>query len=116
VVVITTNDERELPNAFTRRCVVVKLEAPNRATLLRIAEAHFGADRDHLYEKVADALDAIAIAKKSQGLPSPSTAEYLDAIATCRDLGTAPGEHPTWDAIERAVFVKPSLLDEPHRA
>jgi MoxR-like ATPase len=91
LVIITTNDERELPTAFTRRCVVVRLEHPDRKTLLRIAEAHFGRDRDHLYEKVADVLDVIGAAKKSHGMPVPSTAEYLDAIATCRDLGVVPG-------------------------
>jgi len=112
VVVITTNDERELPNAFTRRCVVVRLEPPNRGTLLRIAEAHFGSDSSGLYERMADALDAIAVVKKAQGLPTPSTAEYLDAIATCRDLGVSPGEHPTWRAVERAVLLKPSMQDE----
>jgi MoxR-like ATPase len=113
VVIITTNDERELPNAFTRRCVVVKLEPPNRQALLRIAEAHFGPDRDGLFQKVAEALDRVATAKRSQGLPVPSTAEYLDAIATCRDLGVAPGPHPTWAAVERAIFLKPSMQEDP---
>lgn len=112
IVVITTNDERELPNAFTRRCVVVKLEPPDRKTLLQIAAAHFGPDRDLLYEQIADSLDAIAAAKKSHGLPVPSTAEYLDAIATCRDLGVAPGAHATWRAVERAVFLKPSVHED----
>jgi len=116
VVVITTNDERELPGAFLRRCVVIKLDPPDRATLQRIAEAHFGSDTDGLYDKVADAMDAIAVAKKARALPLPSTAEFLDAIAACRDLNVTPGTHPTWQAIERAVFFKPGMQDEPRNA
>jgi MoxR-like ATPase len=110
LVIVTTNDERELPSAFTRRCIVVKLGYPDRALLFRIAEAHFGAD-DGLYGKVADALTSIAAAKKARGTPAPSTAEYLDAIGTCRDLGIAPGESATWKAVERAVLLKPSIDD-----
>jgi len=116
VVVITTNDERELPGAFLRRCVVIKLDPPSRETLLGIAEAHFGRDTNRLYEKVADAMDAVATAKKARALPLPSTAEFLDAIATCRDLNVTPGAHPTWEAIERAVFYKPGVQDEPRNA
>ncbi|HYK05881.1 MAG TPA: MoxR family ATPase [Thermoanaerobaculia bacterium] len=112
VVVITTNDERELPGAFLRRCVVIKLDPPGREALLGIAAAHFGADADGLYGKVADAMDAVAAAKKARALPPPSTAEFLDAIGTCRDLNVTPGDHPTWTAIERAVFSKPSMQDE----
>jgi MoxR-like ATPase len=113
VVVITTNDERELPGAFLRRCVVIKLEAPDRAALLRIAEAHFGTDANDLFEKVADAMDGVAASKKARALPPPSTAEFLDVIGTCRDLKVTPGDHPTWQAIERAVFYKPGIQDEP---
>jgi MoxR-like ATPase len=113
VVVITTNDERELPGAFTRRCVVIKLEAPETPVLLRIAEAHYGTDPAGLYAAVAEKLQAVAAAKKKSGLPPPSTAEFLDAIGTCRDLNVTPGDHPTWQAIERAVFLKPAVQDEP---
>jgi MoxR-like ATPase len=105
LVVITTNDERELPSAFTRRCVMVKVDYPDRKLLLRIAEAHFGPD-DGLYGDVADSMASIAATKQARGTMPPSTAEYLDAIGTCRDLQIAPGNHPTWKAVERAVFLK----------
>jgi MoxR-like ATPase len=108
LVVITTNDERELPSAFTRRCVVIKLDHPDRTALLRIAAAHFGADDDELYVAIADAMESIGAAKKTRGLSPPSTAEYLDAIGTCRDLGIAPGVDATWQAVQRAVFLKPA--------
>ena len=113
VVVITTNDERELPGAFTRRCVVIKLEPPDTPMLLRIAEAHFGPDAEGLHAAVAEKLQAVAAAKKKSGLPPPSTAEFLDAIGTCRDLKVTAGDHKTWEAIERAVFLKPGVQDDP---
>ncbi|HVG24518.1 MAG TPA: AAA family ATPase [Thermoanaerobaculia bacterium] len=112
VVIITTNDERELPGAFTRRCVVAKLEAPDEGMLLRIARAHFGDDSTDLYAAVYEKMEAVAAAKKKSGLPLPSTAEFLDAIGTCLDLKVTPGDHSTWQAIERAVFVKPAVQDD----
>jgi len=116
VVIITTNDERELPGAFVRRCVVIKLEPPTADALLKIVEAHYGPDSDGLYPKVISAMEAVAAAKKARALPPPSTAELLDAIGTCRDLNVTPGNHPTWAAIERAVFYKPGMQDEPRNA
>src|SRR4029077_10984339 len=41
LIFITTNDERELPNAFLRRCVILKLRAPSQERLISIARAHF---------------------------------------------------------------------------
>jgi MoxR-like ATPase len=41
LVFITTNEERELPPAFLRRCVELKLEMPGPERLLDIAHAHF---------------------------------------------------------------------------
>ena len=42
VVVITSNGEREFPEAFRRRCVQLELKAPDDAHIRRIAEAHLG--------------------------------------------------------------------------
>jgi MoxR-like ATPase len=41
LIFITTNDERELPNAFLRRCVILNLRAPGQKRLISIALAHF---------------------------------------------------------------------------
>lgn len=40
-VVITSNDERDLPPAFLRRCLTLEIEEPAEAKLKRILEAHF---------------------------------------------------------------------------
>lgn len=41
-VVLTSNDERELPPAFLRRCLQLEMKKPDLPTLQRIIEAHFG--------------------------------------------------------------------------
>jgi MoxR-like ATPase len=43
-IVLTSNDEREFPAAFLRRCIRVELEAPDAEHLSRIVEAQVGAD------------------------------------------------------------------------
>ena len=45
-VVITTNEERELPAAFVRRCVTFSLVHPEAAQLVDIARAHFHRKND----------------------------------------------------------------------
>ena len=53
LVIITSNDERELPNAFLRRCIMLNLKAPDRKRLVQIARAHFGKGNVTLYEEIA---------------------------------------------------------------
>jgi len=45
LTIITTNGERELPQAFLRRCVTFELPPPNLESLLRIAAKHLGQAR-----------------------------------------------------------------------
>ncbi|CCH33418.1 MoxR family ATPase [Actinosynnema sp. NPDC047251] len=46
VVIITSNGEREFPSAFMRRCLTLKLEAPDRDRLAAMVASHFGHDHD----------------------------------------------------------------------
>jgi MoxR-like ATPase len=91
LVIITTNEERELPRAFLRRCIVLHLEAKKVPELVTIATEHFE-ERTHdtLYEDLAKVLDEQRKKAEELGLRPPSTAEYLDAIAACRALEIAP--------------------------
>lgn len=118
LVVITSNDERELPSAFLRRCVVHTLEEPSRDKLVEIARQHFplaqgdtaddGEAKEELFGSIADMVISMRAASKSKGVRSPSTAEYLDAIRACVELKVRPGDSPVWQAIESAVLVKRS--------
>ncbi|MEM7394049.1 MAG: MoxR family ATPase, partial [Verrucomicrobiota bacterium] len=61
LIIITTNNERSLPRAFLRRCVVHKIEPPQEDLLEDIAKAHFGDDSEDqvkLYQDVIKILRA----------------------------------------------------------
>ncbi len=86
LVIITTNEERELPRAFLRRCVVLTLKEKTAVQLASIAQQHFGQDGGELYRWVADSLSQLRKEAIELGQRPPSTAEYLDAIDACIQL------------------------------
>jgi MoxR-like ATPase len=112
LVMITTNDERDLPNAFIRRCVVAVLSRPSQQRLREIAMAHFGPDKLGIYGPIASLLEQTAAARERRGQHAPSSAEYLDAIAACMELEIVPGENKEWAAVMTALFTKPRAGDE----
>ena len=108
LVVITTNEERELPPAFLRRCINLRLSDPDHAQLLKIAEHHYSDDSDEnkkLHPTIADKLIEQREAAKELDLRPPSTSEYLDAIEACRKLKIKP-DSDEWKLLAQATFVK----------
>lgn len=107
LVVITTNDERDLSRPFLRRCVVLTLQHPSVDELIRIAGAHLGheAEREQLYRTVAELVAGLRAEAQRQRLPVPSTAEYLDTLRACLRLHLAPG-NPRWDQMVRVTLDK----------
>jgi MoxR-like ATPase len=80
LVVITSNDIRELPAALVRRCVVLelKLSEPLHEYLVEIGEAHFpGFDADVLAEAARQILEDREACRE---LPKTGLAEYLDLL------------------------------------
>ncbi len=78
VVVITSNNEKELPDAFLRRCFFHYIRFPDRETMERIVEVHYpGLKRDLLRE----ALTMFYQVREVPGIKKkPSTSELLDWI------------------------------------
>lgn len=108
LVVITTNEERELPPAFLRRCISLRLSDPEQAQLVKIAEHHYPDDSDEdkeLHSAIAVKVIEQRIAAKEQDLRPPSTSEYLDAIEACRILPIKPDSRE-WAMLAQATFVK----------
>jgi MoxR-like ATPase len=112
LIFITTNDERELPNAFLRRCVILKLRAPGQNRLISIARAHFKHEHkdgdevlfSELAKKITPAPDE---EDEDVGSQTPSTAEYLDALRTCRDLNVQPKDgDAAWETIRTITLRK----------
>ncbi len=76
LVIITSNNEKDLPDAFLRRCFFHYIRFPDRETLKAIVSVHFPA----LHAEVLRAsLDAFFSLREAPGLKKkPSTSEFLD--------------------------------------
>ena len=90
VVVITSNAEKELPDAFLRRCVFHYIEFPDRDLMARIVRVH----HPDLDGKLLDqTLGAFYQLRDVQGLRKrPSTSELIDWIAVLRRAGVTSVE------------------------
>ncbi|WP_199931887.1 AAA family ATPase [Streptomyces sp. NRRL S-646] len=116
LVVLTTNEERELPQALLRRCVVHVLPEHDKQMLVRIAKKHMAvwpgevttADEE-LAEAVADKLMKVREQADKQDVRRPSTAEFLDALLACRSLGIRPGDEE-WQLLTQNVLIKPQQM------
>ncbi len=99
LVVITTNKERSLPDAFVRRCIVLSLKLPEdplelQERLIDIGKAHFpdldvapaADDKTLLAEAAKQVSDDRRLAKSQQITPIPGQAEYLDLLRALREL------------------------------
>ena len=76
VVVITSNNEKELPDAFLRRCFFHYIRFPDRDTMTEIIDVHFPGIQKML---VSRALDIFYDIREVPGLKKkPSTSELLD--------------------------------------
>jgi MoxR-like ATPase len=77
-VIITSNNEKELPDAFLRRCFFHYISFPDRETMLRIVNVHYP---DIQGELVREALNLFFDVREVPGLKKrPSTSELLDWI------------------------------------
>ena len=76
IVVITSNNEKELPDAFLRRCFFHYLKFPDRDTMQAIVDVHFPKIQQSLVSKAMDIFYEI---REVPGLKKkPSTSELLD--------------------------------------
>jgi len=76
IVVITSNNEKELPDAFLRRCFFHFIRFPEPDTMARIVAVHFP---DLKRELLSEALNAFYKLREVPGLKKkPSTSELLD--------------------------------------
>src|SRR2546423_2503316 len=90
VVVITSNAEKELPDAFLRRCVFHFIEFPDRELMSRIVRVHHPDLDRQLLDQAIKAFYAI---RDTEGLRKrPSTSELIDWIAVLRRAGIASVE------------------------
>ena len=76
IVIITSNNEKELPEAFLRRCFFHYIQFPDRSTMEGIVKVHYPKIKKAL---VKDALDLFFDVRKIPGMKKkPSTSELID--------------------------------------
>lgn len=85
IVIITSNAEKELPDAFLRRCIFHYIEFPDREKIAEIIKVHYG----ELDQKLVNAaLDTFyRIREMRQIMKKPSTSELLDWIQALQISG-----------------------------
>jgi len=101
IVIITSNNEKELPDAFLRRCFFHYIRFPDAETLARIVDVHFPGIKKSLVET---ALHQFFEIRETPGLrKKPSTSEVLDwlKLLLAEDLDAADLRRDARDALPR---------------
>ncbi|NUP41781.1 MAG: MoxR family ATPase [Streptomyces sp.] len=97
IVVITSNDEREFPPAFLRRCLQLRLPDPDADRLAAIVAAHLGRADD------PRALDLIQMFLERSRLEGGLAADQLlNAVYLVTSQAQVPG--PEWEELLHAVW------------
>ncbi|MEX1368622.1 MAG: MoxR family ATPase [Nannocystaceae bacterium] len=103
LVVLTTNEDRVLPDAFMRRCVVLHLRVPDPRQwkgldddelvkwLVKRGRAHFEDLEGELLEEAATQVQADRDAMRDRGSCPPGLAEYIDLLTAVHE-GRAAGD------------------------
>ena len=88
VVIITSNAEKELPDAFLRRCIFHYIDFPDQEQMERILHVHF----DHLEEELLrQAMAAFYWIRELRGIDKkPSTSELVDWLRALTAGGADP--------------------------
>lgn len=116
LVVISTNEERVLPDAFIRRCLVLHLslpveEAPTIRHLEKVGHAHFGEDlAQGILKKAAELVAGERkLARERHWRPLPGQAEYIDLLRSILVQGgrdNADRHQELLDVVAEYVLVK----------
>lgn len=116
LIVITTNEERDLPPAFLRRCIVYNLKEPVEKEELierwtKIAGLHAKKSvEDHpkrreMVKKLAGKCWDLREQTANEVRRSPSIAEFLDALKICFRLKITT-DSEIWKQVETSVLIK----------
>lgn len=95
IVIITSNAEKELPDAFLRRCIFHYIAFPEPAMMAEIVRVHYPELEEQLLQQ---ALDTFYLLRGISGLQKkPSTSEFLDWVKALSLGGIEP------ERIEREI-------------
>jgi MoxR-like ATPase len=99
LIIITSNNEKDLPDAFLRRCFFHYINFPDRATMQEIVAVHYPGIKE---EVLRAALDTFFALRDAPGLKKkPSTSEFLDWLrllvneaVSAKDISSTQGDLP----------------------
>jgi len=113
LVIVTSNEERDLPTAFLRRCIALRLDLPGVDGLVDIASRHLRSegrsptpDQNVKIKRIAERVVAARPMAPSPDDRVPSVAEFLDAVHTMLDLGESLTDED-WAIVEELTVTKP---------
>jgi len=106
IVVLTSNSEKNLPDAFLRRCVFYHLDFPGEEALRRIVELRLGAAGGGGARIDAAAVHELLEIRRLPLKKAPATAELLAWVRVLRDRGIDPRREPERAAPTLAVLAK----------
>lgn len=86
IVFITSNDERDLPNAFLRRCLFHYIDFPNNERLIQIINAHFPDSEENLVKNAVQKFQELReeLQNESEFNKQVSTSELIDWFRVLR--------------------------------
>jgi MoxR-like ATPase len=85
VVVITSNNEKELPDAFLRRCVFHYIQFPDRELMTEIVRVHHPDITDRVLDNALETFFSLRSTPKLR--KKPSTSELIDWICALKKAG-----------------------------
>jgi len=85
IVVITSNNEKELPDAFLRRCVFHYIQFPNRELMAEIVRVHHPDITDRVLDNALEVFFGLRATPKLR--KKPSTSELVDWILALKKAG-----------------------------
>jgi MoxR-like ATPase len=85
IVIITSNNEKELPDAFLRRCVFHYIQFPDRALMAEIVKVHHPDITDRVLDNALEVFFGLRQTPKLR--KKPSTSELIDWICALKKAG-----------------------------
>jgi MoxR-like ATPase len=102
ILVLTSNSEKNLPDAFLRRCVFYNIPFPSRDRLIKIVQTRLAAYRAGETPLLKSALD-LFVDVRASGVRKPSTAELLNWLQAIEASGVKQDAKVTADTAERTL-------------
>ena len=88
IVIVTSNAEKELPDAFLRRCIFHYIAFPNRDMMEEIVHAHYPKLQEELLDQALEQF--YRLRQRSDLQKKPSTSELLDWVQALSIGGIDP--------------------------